>query len=589
MMTTSSRNLATLTAIAVVFWSVVGLVVGQTVPDFEDVPEGHIAEDAIEWAAENGITMGVGNNRFGMGQTLTRYEMVTFLCRAFDSANCGSGTKGSDRFTDVPVDHWADYSVGWAVHHGITTGVSTTEFGGPQTLNREQMITFLYRTKGSPTGGGKGSDIYQDVPDDTSEWANLPIGWAFEQGITGGIAVGVFGFGTSLSREEMVLFLCRTAAPEVCSPSQVPIAVGGSQEPSVSDGTDCAFTDHVARVSESVYQVHVGDGIGTAFYIGNNEWLTAAHVVGKQSTVTLRRGDASLTASVVGTDVTADLALLEAKGDTLSPLGFGRLSEIGPGHQVFSVGFPVYVASEPSVTSGVLSRIESHSDLGTVVVTDAAVSPGNSGGPLLTRCGTVIGLIVAKIVSEDVEGISYAVSESTVRQHLPVLRAGRSQSEEDNIGPPPSGGVGGWTHFTAENFDGRMEGYYLTAIEHDGYSWEASPQVVLRCGVSNDANDALFITTDWLIQSDVGDDGDVIVEYRLTDMANPVAEWWWSDEDFESAVWAYPTTELVTHLRNAGAESLWVRIWDGSSGEANSMRFEIEGANGALGNLDCWR
>ena len=134
-----------------------------------------------------------------------------------------------------------------------------------------------------------------------------------------------------------------------------------------------------------------------------------------------------------------------------------------------------------------------------------------------------------------------------------------------------------------------MEGYYLTAIEHDGYSWEASPQLVLRCGVSNDANDAPFITTDWLIQSDVGDDGDVIVEYRLTDMANSVAEWWWSDEDFESAVWAYPTTELVIHLRNAGAESLWVRIWDGFSGEANSMRFEIEGANGALGNLDCWR
>ena len=199
-------------------------VFAQTVPDFEDVPEGHVAESAIDWAAENGITVGVGNNRFGIGQTLTRYQMVTFLCRALNPGNCRSGTKGSDRFDDVPEDHWADYPVGWAVNQGITSGVSATEFGGPQTLTREQMITFLYRAKGKPTGGSLGSDIYEDVPDDRSKWANLPIGWAFDQGITGGISVGTFGFGTNLSREEMVLFLCRTLAPETCQPSQQPLA-----------------------------------------------------------------------------------------------------------------------------------------------------------------------------------------------------------------------------------------------------------------------------------------------------------------------------------------------------------------------------
>ena len=199
-------------------------VVAQTVPDFEDVPEGHVAESAIEWAAENGITVGVGNNRFGIGQTLTRYQMVTFLCRAFNPGNCRSGTKGSDRFDDVPEDHWANYPVGWAVNQDITSGVSATEFGGPQTLTREQMITFLYHAKGKPTGGSLGSDIYQDVPDDRSKWANLPIGWAFDQGITGGISVGTFGFGTNLSREEMVLFLCRTLAPGTCQPSQQPLA-----------------------------------------------------------------------------------------------------------------------------------------------------------------------------------------------------------------------------------------------------------------------------------------------------------------------------------------------------------------------------
>lgn len=73
-------------------------VVAQTVPDFEDVPDGHVAESAIEWAAENGITEGVGNNRFGIGQTLNRYEMVTFLCRAFSPDDCLTGNRGSEKF-----------------------------------------------------------------------------------------------------------------------------------------------------------------------------------------------------------------------------------------------------------------------------------------------------------------------------------------------------------------------------------------------------------------------------------------------------------------------------------------------------------
>ena len=122
-------------------------VLGQTVPDFEDVPEGHIAEDAIRWAAEEGITFGVGNNQFGLGQALTRYQMVTFLCRGFALDACGDGTRGSDSFEDVPVDHWANYPIGWAVDNGITSGVSATEFGGSRTLTREQIAAFLYRAK----------------------------------------------------------------------------------------------------------------------------------------------------------------------------------------------------------------------------------------------------------------------------------------------------------------------------------------------------------------------------------------------------------------------------------------------------------
>ena len=194
---------------------------GRAQTGFEDVPEGHAAERAIAWAVEEGITEGVGDNRFGMGQNLTRYQTVTFLCRAFAPTECNDGAMGSDRFSDVPVGHWANHAIGWAVSNEITSGVSTVAFGGSQTLTREQTVTFLYRAKGSPAGGSRGSDIFTDVPADRSQWANLPIGWAYDQGITGqtGRDPSVFGFGASTVREEMVLFLCRASAPDVCPPA----------------------------------------------------------------------------------------------------------------------------------------------------------------------------------------------------------------------------------------------------------------------------------------------------------------------------------------------------------------------------------
>ena len=91
-------------------------------------------------------------------------------------------------------------------------------FGGDRTLTREETVTFLFRASGSPGGGVWGSDVYDDVPAGRSHWADRPIGWAYDQGITGGSSPRVFGFGTATVREDMVLFLCRTVAPEVCAP-----------------------------------------------------------------------------------------------------------------------------------------------------------------------------------------------------------------------------------------------------------------------------------------------------------------------------------------------------------------------------------
>ena len=61
------------------------------------------------------------------------------------SAQSASGLRGSDTFDDIPEGHWADEAVGWAVATGITSGTSDTEFSPNGPLNRAQMVTFLHR------------------------------------------------------------------------------------------------------------------------------------------------------------------------------------------------------------------------------------------------------------------------------------------------------------------------------------------------------------------------------------------------------------------------------------------------------------
>ena len=91
---------------------------------FVDVPVGHEADREIGWAVESGITEGVGGGRFGLEGSVTRAQIVTFLFRLaglVDGPVAGGGL-GSDSFVDVPVGHWADEEVGWAVVNGVTPG-----------------------------------------------------------------------------------------------------------------------------------------------------------------------------------------------------------------------------------------------------------------------------------------------------------------------------------------------------------------------------------------------------------------------------------------------------------------------------------
>ena len=114
---------------------------------FEDVQEGKWYTDAVNWAAENGIVSGVGQNRFAPNTPVTREQLVTILYRYAQKIGAKPGAADAlSGFTDAEkVSEYAVEAMRWAVDNGIITGVTQTELSPRGTANRAQVATILMR------------------------------------------------------------------------------------------------------------------------------------------------------------------------------------------------------------------------------------------------------------------------------------------------------------------------------------------------------------------------------------------------------------------------------------------------------------
>ena len=169
---------------------------------FKDVPTDAYYYEAVKWAAEKGITGGVGNDLFAPNQPCTRAQIVTFLWRAAGSP----APKHMSSFADVPADAFYAKAVAWAVENGITGGTGDGKFSPDATCTRAQAVTFLYRAAGSPKVSG--SAEFGDVA--TNAYYADAVAWAAKNGITGGIGGGLFGSNNDCTRAQIVTFLYRS-------------------------------------------------------------------------------------------------------------------------------------------------------------------------------------------------------------------------------------------------------------------------------------------------------------------------------------------------------------------------------------------
>jgi len=158
-------------------------------------------------------------------------------------------------------------------------------------------------------------------------------------------------------------------------------------------------------------------GVGSGFIVSPDGYvLTNAHVVSDASEVTVTLTDRrEFTAKVVGIDKPSDVALIKIAATGLPTVRFGDPSKLRPGQWAIAIGSPF--GFENSVTAGVISAIgrplidgSSATNYVTFIQTDAAVNPGNSGGPLFNIDGEVIG-INSQIYSRTggYMGVSFAI------------------------------------------------------------------------------------------------------------------------------------------------------------------------------------
>ncbi|MFA7296448.1 MAG: trypsin-like peptidase domain-containing protein [Dehalococcoidia bacterium] len=273
----------------------------------------------------------------------------------------------------------------------------------------------------------------------------------------------------------------------------------------VSNAAIGNLPDLVDRVKPSVVTINTvvtnrtgqrqGQGLGTGIVVDKQgNILTNYHVVDGANQVSVKFADGTMVGGrVIGSDPGNDLAVVrvDVPANILQPARFADSDGVRLGEPVFAIGNPFSL--EFTVTSGIVSGLNRQSEGGItgrpvrgVIQTDAAVNPGNSGGPLFDADGNVIG-VNASIENPTGQrvfvGIGFAIASNTAQRFLPEMIAGTPITH-------PQLGVAGVTLNAVNAREAGVQtekGVYVTAVN----AGSAAERAGLRAAAAASANGVL--------------------------------------------------------------------------------------------------
>jgi S1-C subfamily serine protease len=221
--------------------------------------------------------------------------------------------------------------------------------------------------------------------------------------------------------------------------SRPPVAAGGGSGLLPVRAVVDAVGPSVVTISSDVA---VGRAVGTGVIVSDDgQILTNSHVVDGATTIHVRLAGETepIDATVVASDAGNDLTLLHIDRSGLAPVTFAPTSEVGLGDEVLAIGFALGLDGDPTVTLGIVSALDrtiitEEGALDGLIQTDAAISSGNSGGPLLDAEGRVVGINTAVARSDETtaaSNVGFAISSDEVTRVLRALRAAEDGSPRD--------------------------------------------------------------------------------------------------------------------------------------------------------------
>lgn len=205
-----------------------------------------------------------------------------------------------------------------------------------------------------------------------------------------------------------------------------------SEKDSLKESIDKIY-DSVVYIESSKNNRTIGSGSGFVYKVDNKYGyvLTNHHVINESTKIEITniKGETE-EAKLLGSDEYSDIAVLRVDKDfVLKVAELGSSKDVNLGDTVFTVGSPMGKAYMGSVTKGIISGKDrtvttSNKYVVEVLQIDAALSPGNSGGPLANINGEVIGINSLKLVQSEVEGMGFAIPIELVKTISEKLEKG---------------------------------------------------------------------------------------------------------------------------------------------------------------------